>query len=148
MSSFDEEHMVRALIGAIEIAFAAGATRILTAHSNPISLSKGEATSERLKQLAEEIRQRGIKPNSIALFSAHQMGTARMDVDPDRGVVDQFGRVHGVNGLVVCDSSVFPLASGVNPMLTIMALAHRSISQVSKEFVRDKSSNLQSVASA
>jgi choline dehydrogenase-like flavoprotein len=147
LSSYDAAHQSTALAGAIEIAFAAGATRILTAHADPLSLTRTEATRERLQELASTIRERGARPNSIALFSAHQMGTARMNVDPRNGVVDQFGRVHGVNGLVVSDSSVFPLASGVNPMLTIMALAHRSVSQVAKEYIRDGSFRMYSAVS-
>ncbi|MBV8580965.1 MAG: GMC family oxidoreductase, partial [Candidatus Eremiobacteraeota bacterium] len=62
------------------------------------------------------------------LFSAHQMGTARMAASAADGVVDPDGRVYGVAGLLVADASVFPNASGVNPMLTIMALAHRTVS--------------------
>jgi choline dehydrogenase-like flavoprotein len=139
MSSFDGAHIAKALFGAIEVAFAAGATRVLTAHSDPIVLTKEEATKEKLKAVAATIEERGARPNSLALFSAHQMGTARMSVDPDEGVVDQFGRVHGISGLIVADASVFPLASGVNPMLTIMALAHRSVSQVAKEYMQQGS---------
>lgn len=52
-----------------------------------------------------------------------------MNADPSLGVVDARGGVHGVEGLIVADASVFPLASGVNPMLTIMALARRAVTQ-------------------
>lgn len=72
-----------------------------------------------------------VAPIEEMFFSAHQMGTARMSADPRNGVVDTSGRVHGVEGLIVGDASVFPLASGVNPMLTIMALAYRAIKQIS-----------------
>jgi choline dehydrogenase-like flavoprotein len=53
------------------------------------------------------------------------MGTARMGA-PGAGAIDPEGRVYGVEGLYVADASAFPSASGVNPMLTIMALAHRT----------------------
>jgi choline dehydrogenase-like flavoprotein len=53
-----------------------------------------------------------------------------MHRDPTAGVVDENGKVHAVSGLYVADASVFPLASGVNPMLTIMALAHRTASGI------------------
>jgi choline dehydrogenase-like flavoprotein len=40
-------------------------------------------------------------------------------------VVDPLGRVWGYDNLLVVDGSLFPQASGVNPMLTIMAMARR-----------------------
>jgi choline dehydrogenase-like flavoprotein len=46
--------------------------------------------------------------------------------------VDGDGAVHGVRGLFVADASAFPLASGVNPMLTIMALAHRTATRIAR----------------
>jgi choline dehydrogenase-like flavoprotein len=52
------------------------------------------------------------------------MGTCRMSAAPAAGVVDGQGAVHGVAGLYVADGSIFPRSSGVNPMLTIMGLAH------------------------
>jgi choline dehydrogenase-like flavoprotein len=57
--------------------------------------------------------------------SAHHLGTARMSDHPSRGAVDRNLRVHGVANLFVCDASVFPTAGGVNPSLTITALALR-----------------------
>jgi choline dehydrogenase-like flavoprotein len=48
-----------------------------------------------------------------------------MGADSKKAVVDGNGEVYGAKGLFVCDGSVFPASSGVNPMLTIMALAHK-----------------------
>ena len=53
------------------------------------------------------------------------MGTACMGADPERSVVDPDGHVWGYDNLLVADASLFPQASGVNPMLTIMAMARR-----------------------
>ena len=55
--------------------------------------------------------------------SAHQMSTCRMSTSPSDGVVDQAGKVHGVNGLYICDASVLRSASGVNPMVSTMGLS-------------------------
>ena len=58
--------------------------------------------------------------------TAHILGTARMGSSADTSVVDSFGRVHDVEGLVVADGSVFVSSGGFNPTLTIMALALRA----------------------
>ncbi len=55
----------------------------------------------------------------------HPAGTTRMSDDPATGVVDADCRVHGVAGLYVCGSSVFPTSGYANPTLTIVALALR-----------------------
>ncbi len=55
----------------------------------------------------------------------HQMGTARMGDDPARSVVDRWCRTHEVPNLYVADSSVFVTSAGLNPSLTITAMALR-----------------------
>ncbi len=55
----------------------------------------------------------------------HHMGTTRMHVVPEHGVVDGNGRVHGTTNLFVTGSSVFPSGGYANPTLTIVALAAR-----------------------
>lgn len=60
------------------------------------------------------------------LFSAHQMGTCRMGSDPATSVAGPFGELHDTPGVWIGDGSAFPTASGTNPMITIMALAHRT----------------------
>lgn len=62
----------------------------------------------------------------VSLFSAHQMGTCRMGADPRTSVAGPFGELHDVPGVWVGDASAFPTASGTNPMLSTMALAHRT----------------------
>jgi choline dehydrogenase-like flavoprotein len=57
--------------------------------------------------------------------AAHHLGTARMAVTPSKGVVDRNLRVFGARNVYVCDASVFTTAGGVNPSLTITALALR-----------------------
>ena len=53
----------------------------------------------------------------------HQMGTARMGDDPERSVVNGWGRCHDVRNLFIVDGSVFVTAGAVNPTSTIQALA-------------------------
>jgi choline dehydrogenase-like flavoprotein len=53
----------------------------------------------------------------------HLMGTARMGKDPERSVVNEWGRSHDVKNLFVVDGSLFVTSAGVNPTCTIQALA-------------------------
>jgi len=59
-----------------------------------------------------------------SLYSFHQMGTARMGASPEISACDWEGRLWDAPDVVVCDGSGFPSASGVNPMISISALAH------------------------
>ena len=53
------------------------------------------------------------------------MGTARMGSRPEESVVDLSGQLWDLPGAYVADASLFPTAIGVNPQITIMALATR-----------------------
>ncbi len=66
-----------------------------------------------------------LKPSKLALMAFHPLGTARADARADHGVVDADLRLHGVEGVHVCDASAVPSSLGVNPQITIMALATR-----------------------
>ncbi|MCG8306110.1 MAG: GMC family oxidoreductase [Cytophagales bacterium] len=58
-------------------------------------------------------------------FGLHLMGGARIGVDPVAAVVDPDFKLKTQRNIYVCDSSLFPNAPGINPALTIMALAHK-----------------------
>ena len=53
----------------------------------------------------------------------HLLGTARMGTDPERSVVNEWGRSHDVRNLFIVDGSVFVTSGGVNPTTTIQAVA-------------------------
>ncbi len=71
-----------------------------------------------------------LAPREYAVFTAHQMGSCRMGIDPSRSVADPWGQLHDTEGVWIGDASAFPTASGVNPMLTIMALARRTAAAI------------------
>jgi cholesterol oxidase len=82
-------------------------------------------------------RRTGGVPQSLvfeALFNvpttAHILGGAVIAGDASRGVVDAHQRVFGYQNLLVCDGSVVPANPGVNPSLTITALAEHAMSHV------------------
>lgn len=53
-----------------------------------------------------------------------------MGTDPRTSVAGPWGELHDVTGVWIGDASAFPTASGVNPMITNMALAHRNAQAV------------------
>ena len=66
-------------------------------------------------------------------ITVHPLGGCPMSDDPARGVVDQWGAVHGYDGLYVLDGSIVPTAIGVNPSKTIAALAERGVEHLLSE---------------
>lgn len=60
----------------------------------------------------------------------HLLGTCRMGDDPERSVVDRWGRSHDVPNLFIADSSAFVTASSVNPSATVAALALRAADRI------------------
>ena len=60
--------------------------------------------------------------------TAHFLGGAAISADPSSGVIDHRQRVHGYENLLVCDGSAMPANPGVNPSLTITAMAERAMS--------------------
>jgi cholesterol oxidase len=78
----------------------------------------------------------GIAQSAVteALFNipttAHILGGAVIAADPEHGVIDARQRVFGYENLLVCDGSAIPANVGVNPSLTITALAERAMSFV------------------
>jgi len=60
----------------------------------------------------------------------HLAGTARMGFDAEHSVVDADCRCWDVPNLWVCDGSVFPTTGGVNPSLTIQAIALRTADRI------------------
>jgi cholesterol oxidase len=78
----------------------------------------------------------GIAQTSMteALFNvpttAHILGGAVIGADAEHGVVDAHQRVFGYDNLLVCDGSAVPANVGVNPSLTITALAEHAMSHI------------------
>lgn len=62
----------------------------------------------------------------------HQAGTLRMGEDPSTSVTDPSGRIHGYDNLWVSDGSLHVTNGGVNPVLTILALAFRTAENLVK----------------
>ncbi len=75
--------------------------------------------------LAPGLEPERARARDLKLMAFHPLGTARADARPRHGVVDGDLQLHGVRGVHVADGSVVPSSLGVNPQMTIMALATR-----------------------
>ena len=116
-------HLKHGLAAAVRAHVAAGAEEVITLHSRPHVLQAKHASQATIEQFCARILGSPVDRNWSTLFSAHQMGTCRMGADTRNSVCDERGAVRGIAGLYVADASLFPASSGVNPMVTIMALA-------------------------
>jgi acyl-CoA reductase-like NAD-dependent aldehyde dehydrogenase/choline dehydrogenase-like flavoprotein len=101
---------------------AAGAERIVALNRKALEWRRGEDFGRFLTAL----KGAPLAPFEHAMFSAHQMGSNRMGSDPATSVANPWGELHDTPGVWIGDASAFPTASGTNPMVTIMALAHRT----------------------
>jgi choline dehydrogenase-like flavoprotein len=117
----ERRRLEQAMIEGSRLHVAAGAQRIGTVHTPPLWHDASDLDAHEA-----EIQRRGTAENRLGLFSAHQMGTCAMGSDSGTAVAGPDGKVWGVEGLYITDASAFPTPSGVNPMLTTMALAHRT----------------------
>jgi choline dehydrogenase-like flavoprotein len=141
----DERGLRHALGSMSQMAHAAGANEIIAAGSPPMSWRRSDGP-EALEVYLRRLHRFDFAPNRGTVFSAHQMGTARMGSDAREHVCDPWGRVRStarprpgdasgglIKGLYVADGSLFPTALGVNPMVTILAVAKR----VSRTIIAD-----------
>ncbi|MDX3106101.1 GMC family oxidoreductase [Nonomuraea angiospora] len=101
----------------------------LSGATHPESLRTGDFIAGRAREwlLASGARRAWAARAPLTLHAGqHQSGTCRMGDDERTSVVDRWGRVHGHDNLYVADASVHVTNGGVNPVLTVMALAFRT----------------------
>jgi choline dehydrogenase-like flavoprotein len=128
-NALDRRHLTRGQQELTRIILNGGGSGVVQMFSDKLTLETedgrpGAVSEPRLRQFLAEIARRGIQRNRVVLGTAHQMGTCRLGGSERTAVANPDGQVYGVRGLYVADASGFPSASGVNPMLSIYALAH------------------------
>jgi choline dehydrogenase-like flavoprotein len=124
----DVKNFRRALAELARLNEAAGAQEIYTLHRRLTRWSR--ATGEDIEVFAKRAHDGALDPYEHATFSLHHMGSARMGKDPATSVADPWGQLHDTPGVWIGDASAFPTASGTNPMITTMALAHRTAANI------------------
>jgi long-chain-alcohol oxidase len=108
--------------GAAQILEAAEARQIFSSHSRWVYYEPGRRGSR--EQFMRDADACGWSSGRCALNSFHIMGSARMGGSPADSACDPDGQTWDIRDLYVCDGSAFPTASGVNPMISIEAIAH------------------------
>ena len=126
--AIDVKNFRRALAEIARLNEAAGAREIYTLHRRLTRWSR--ATGEDIEVFAKRAHDGALDPYEHATFSLHHMGSARMGNDPATSVADTWGQLHDTPGVWIGDASAFPTASGTNPMITTMALAHRTAANI------------------
>jgi choline dehydrogenase-like flavoprotein len=120
----DEARMLAGVLAAGRVLAAAGASEVFSLHRQRFAFRPGDSKGHRNWMRA--VSRAGFAGGRATLASYHQMGSCRMGTDPATSAVGADHQAHELPGLYVADASLFPTASGVNPMLTVMALAHRA----------------------
>jgi long-chain-alcohol oxidase len=123
----DVEHVRTGVDGAARILEAAGAKRILSSHQRLVSYEPGRTQRAEFVRAADTV---GYGPGRCVFFGFHLMSSARMGGSPAAAACNRDGELYGVRNVVVADGSAFPSASGVNPMITIEAIAHMNASRL------------------
>lgn len=128
VTPYDRKHLLMGQSELIKVHAAAGAKRISTLHARP---NQWDATgAEPAEAFAARSERLLSGPNLLPVLCAHQMGTCRMGSSSREAVANPDGEVFGVRGLYITDTSAFPAASGVNPMITAMSLALRNARRI------------------
>ena len=118
LNAADTARMQRAMAVMCEVFLAAGARRVY-----PLLPGMEELTS--LDEV-RTLRAMKLRASAFDVSAYHPLGTCRVGTDPATSVLGPDFEAHEVERLFVADGSAVPTALGVNPQLTIMAMALRA----------------------
>lgn len=124
LSGFDLENLRAGFTGAAQILEAAGARRIFSSHTQEVSYEPGRRGNvDEFRRGADAC---GWGAGQCVFYSFHIMGAARLGGSPQTSACNPDGETWEAKNLSVMDACSFPSASGVNPMISIEAIAHRN----------------------
>jgi choline dehydrogenase-like flavoprotein len=126
LAAYDRDHMLAGMKNAFLLHRAAGATQVTMPHVTPKSYNL-KTSKLSADAWLDQMPNWGWKANQFALFTAHQMGTCAMGGDAHRHPVDPTGQLRALKGVFVADASLMPTSAGINPMMSVMALADRVV---------------------
>ncbi len=113
LAKADERRLATAVGAMARVMLAAGA--------KDVELGGGAPAVRAESEIEDAVERLDVRRLRLAAF--HPTGTAAAGSDPSRHPVDPEGRLRGVEGVWVADGSVLPSCPGVNPQVSIMAVA-------------------------
>lgn len=127
LSPYDAAHMRAGIEGAARIVEAAGATTVFSGHQRGLHWQRGKGSIDDFIRYTGSL---GSAPGEIAMAALHIMGSARMGGSGAMSATDPDGATWEVPNVVVADASAFPTSSGVNPMISVAAIAHMNAARL------------------
>lgn len=122
MSERDRRAVSRLLRILAETFFAAGAREVILPILGGVPGAKeGGITADALRRLDLD----RIPARRLECASQHPLGSCRMGTSAEHAVVDASGQVFGLRELFIADGSILPTSLGVNPQISVMAMATR-----------------------
>jgi choline dehydrogenase-like flavoprotein len=124
----DNDEVERLKRGVRELAalfIAAGADTVVPSTLDPLPIRRTQQDAD-VARFQAQVQ----GAYQLNLGTSHPQGGNRIGKRPGSSVVDPTFRVHGVDNLFVTDASVFPAGCGVNPQLTVMALASLAADEI------------------
>lgn len=119
LNSAELDRMRQGVLDAATLYFNAGADEILPATQAPLSIRRAHRQQDEQVFLSQ-VR----KASDLMLSTAHPQGGNAIGKRVGKSVVGPDFQPHGIERLRVADASLFPAGCGVNPQMTVMALAH------------------------
>ncbi|KAI9249994.1 hypothetical protein BY458DRAFT_590329 [Sporodiniella umbellata] len=128
LSAQDAQSMMKGILKGADGMVSAGARKVACGqhYQAPFEFKPGEERSinhPRFLAWKERLAHHGLVAGDYFCGAAHPMCTNRMGISPDTSVVQPTGETWEIENLYVADASVLPTSLGVNPMVTIEAVA-------------------------
>lgn len=129
----DKKNLSNGIRKLAEIYFNLGAEQVIITMRSTLILEREEYEKDP-DYIKKQILPENSGEDKMFIGAVHPQGGNIMGDDKETSVVDSHCQHHIIKNLFVCDASVFPTATGVNPMLTIMGIARKTGEYINKEW--------------
>jgi choline dehydrogenase-like flavoprotein len=131
VNKYDRDALRDGCVGAANLCYIEGAKRIIPPIDSVPIFETSRPKADRLlsdpeyKAWIAKLKSATVEPYHTPVGSAHQMASCRMsNKGPSHAPLNIKGQLYECQNMFVVDTSTFPTASGVNPMISCMATAH------------------------